>query len=210
MTTGVYFFWEMRSSIPRSAPNSGSITTDRRGRSITRAIPGGTGSASPIRGSTVSANFAGCAVARTTPRAPGRRRNSSRSPSSPTAVCGSIATPRRRQLGPRVQVVEGLGEEAADVDRVGGGERQAGVEVRVGEGLADESLAVVEAAANGDGGDVSAQGGELGLLAGAHLAERRSARPRPRRRGWGRGRARAGGCRARFRAGGRGNRGRRG
>ena len=282
MTTVVYFFWEMSANIPRSARISGSISTDRRGRSITRVIPCGTGSTSPISGSTVSANFAGGGQNHAPrPRPPpqlvaepqqphgrvGVDRNAPVAPQITDAVARLVVRPgragehraqglrprrrtppkhvhnppkitrvphihrtgyglhrrarmkpaprqvlrhdvvlvgrgdeaseghseratrdqagrevaevsrrdrkdqlgvrsRRRQLGPCVQVIEGLGEEAADVDGVGGSERQSGVEVRVGEGSADESLAVVEGAADGHGGDVAAQGRELGFLAG--------------------------------------------
>ena len=79
---------------------------------------------------------------------------------------------RLREFGQRVDVVEGLGEKAADVDRVGGGEGERGGQGRVGECLSGEALAVVEGAADGDGRDVAAQRGELGLLAGTDLAER--------------------------------------
>ena len=71
-------------------------------------------------------------------------------------------------VGP--EVVEGLREEAGDVDAVGGGQTHVGVEVGIHEGGLDESLAVVEDAIDLYGGDVLAQGGELTFLNGRHLA----------------------------------------
>ncbi len=69
-----------------------------------------------------------------------------------------------------VEIVEGLRQEAGDIDAVGRCQPQGAAEVRVQEGGLDQGLAVVEAAVDLQGGDVLPQGGELGFLHGAYAA----------------------------------------
>ena len=69
-----------------------------------------------------------------------------------------------RQLAIRGDVIEHLRKKAANVDGIGGSEKGALVELFVGEGLFDEALAIVEGAADFEGGDVLAQRGELLFL----------------------------------------------
>ena len=61
-------------------------------------------------------------------------------------------------------VIEHLRKKAANVDGIGGSEKGALVELVVGEGLFDEALAIVEGAADFEGGDVLAERRELLFL----------------------------------------------
>ena len=82
----------------------------------------------------------------------------------------SVGLAQARELRIAVEIVEGLRQEAGDIDAVGRCQPQGAAEVRVQEGGLDQGLAVIEAAVDLQGGDVLAQGRELGLLHGAHAA----------------------------------------
>ena len=81
-----------------------------------------------------------------------------------------VGLAQARELRIAVEIVEGLRQEAGDIDAVGRRQPQGAAEVRVQEGGLDQGLAVIEAAVDLQGGDVLPQGGELGLLHGAHAA----------------------------------------
>ena len=83
-----------------------------------------------------------------------------------------LGDPPAAELRHRLGVVEGLRQEAGDVDRVRRGQAVAGRERGVREGGLDQRLAVVEGAVDGEGGDVLAQGRELPLLEGGDPAAR--------------------------------------
>ena len=68
------------------------------------------------------------------------------------------------QLAVSGDVIEHLRKKAANVDGIGGSEKGALVELVIGEGLFDEALAIVEGAADFEGGDVLAERGELLFL----------------------------------------------
>ena len=82
----------------------------------------------------------------------------------------TLGTADAVHLGVGVEVIEGLRQEARDVDGVGRGELQVGVEVGVDEGGLDERLTVVEDAVHLQRGDVTPEGGELAFLNRADLA----------------------------------------
>ena len=81
---------------------------------------------------------------------------------------GGMAEFQDLSIGP--EVIEGLGEEAGDVDAVSGGEAHVGIEVSIHESGLDEPLAVVKDAIDLDGGDIASECGELAFLDGRDLA----------------------------------------
>ncbi len=74
------------------------------------------------------------------------------------------------ELSGTMDVVERLGYEAGEVDGVCRGEVHALREITVKEGLFDERLAIVERAIDFEGGDVSAESGELFFLESGDFA----------------------------------------
>ena len=74
------------------------------------------------------------------------------------------------QLRIAVEIVEGLRQEAGDVDAVGRCQPEDAAKVRIQEGGLDQGLAVVETAIDLEGSDILSQGRELALLDGAHPA----------------------------------------
>ncbi len=68
------------------------------------------------------------------------------------------------QLGHGFGVVEHLGQQPRHVDGVRGREAVAGAQLRIVETGLHQSLAIVERALHGEGGDVVPEGGELDLL----------------------------------------------
>ena len=74
------------------------------------------------------------------------------------------------ELRVAVEVIEGLRQEAGDVDAVGRCQPQGAAQIRVQEGGLDQGLAVVETAVDLQRGNVLPQGRELRLLDRAHAA----------------------------------------
>ena len=60
-----------------------------------------------------------------------------------------------RQLGHGFEVVADLGQQAADVDGVGGVEADGGLEPFIVEGILDQRLAGIEVTVDGEGADIA-------------------------------------------------------
>ena len=78
-----------------------------------------------------------------------------------------------RELWPCAEVVENLGQEPSDVDRVGRGRGDAAAKIVIRKRGLGKPLALIEGPLDGQGVDVVAEGGELPFLEGAHLPIRK-------------------------------------